>query len=117
MTALRCFEAAARTGSFTQAAEALGLTQSAVSRQIAKLEAILGIRLFMRTGPYLQLTERGRGYADAIGPALATIRTATARFRSELDNGVIALATLPSFGMRWLAPPEPVGWTFTGTRR
>ena len=104
MTALRCFDAAARTQSFTRAAEAVGLTQSAVSRQIARLEAALGVRLFARTGPYLQLTDRGRAYAEAIGPALGTLAGATARFRSELDDGVIALATLPSFGMRWLAP-------------
>lgn len=104
MTALQCFDAAARTGSFTLAAVALNLTQSAVSRQIAKLEAALGILLFKRTGPYVQLTDRGRAYADAISPALAAIDAATARFRSELDNGVITLATLPSFGMRWLAP-------------
>ena len=104
MTALRCFAAAARSGSFTHAAAELHLTQSAVSRQVAKLEAHLGARLFNRTGPYLQLTERGRAYAAAIETPLATIGAASLRFRSELDAGVITLATLPSFGMRWLAP-------------
>jgi LysR family transcriptional regulator, glycine cleavage system transcriptional activator len=104
MTALRCFDAAARTGSFTRAAAELNLTQSAVSRQVAKLERAMGVCLFRRAGPYLQLTDRGRSYAAAIRPALATIASASARFRSELDDGVIALATLPSFGMRWLAP-------------
>ena len=104
MISLRCFAAAARTGNFTRAAAELNLTQSAVSRQIAKLEAALGVRLFTRAGPYLQLTERGRAYAEAIGGPLAAIVAASARFRSELDVGVITLATLPSFGMRWLAP-------------
>jgi LysR family glycine cleavage system transcriptional activator len=104
MTALRCFDAAVRTGSFTRAGVLLGLSQSAVSRQIATLEATLGLKLFQRAGPYVQLTNRGRGYADAIGPALAAIEAATERFRSALDQGVISLATLPSFGMRWLAP-------------
>jgi LysR family glycine cleavage system transcriptional activator len=102
--ALRCLAAAARTGSFTRAAEELNLTQSAVSRQVSKLEDQLGVRLFTRSGPYLQLTERGRAYAGAIAPPLAAIAAATERFRSELDTGVITLATLPSFGMRWLAP-------------
>lgn len=104
MISLRCLAAAVRTGSFTRAAEELNLTQSAVSRQVAKLEAQLGVRLFTRTGPYLQLTERGRAYAAAITPPLASIVAATERFRSGLDTGVITLATLPSFGMRWLAP-------------
>lgn len=104
MTALRYFEAAARTGSFTRAAGELHLTQSAVSRQIAKLEQRLGAALFTRAGRYLQLTDRGRAYAEAVRAALSTIAAATARLRSELDIGVIALATLPSFGMRWLAP-------------
>lgn len=104
MTSLRCFAAAARTGNFTRAAAELNLTQSAVSRQIAKLEAGLGARLFTRAGPYLQLTDRGRAYAEAIRAPLAAIIAASARFRSELDVGMITLATLPSFGMRWLAP-------------
>ncbi len=104
MIALRCFVAAAKTGNFTRAAAELNLTQSAVSRQIAKLEAALGVRLFTRAGPYLQLTARGRAYADLVGGPLAAIVAASARFRSELDVGVITLATLPTFGMRWLAP-------------
>jgi LysR family glycine cleavage system transcriptional activator len=104
MTALRCFVAAARTGNFTRAADLVGLTQSAVSRQIAKLEGLLGARLFTRAGPYLQLTPLGVRYAEAIGPPLASLAAATDRFRSELDQGVVTLATLPSFGMRWLAP-------------
>jgi LysR family glycine cleavage system transcriptional activator len=104
LSALRCFVAAARTGNFTRAAAELNLTQSAVSRQVAKLEEWLGARLFSRSGPYLQLTERGRAYSEAIAPSLAAIATATAKFRSGLETGVITLATLPSFGMRWLAP-------------
>jgi LysR family glycine cleavage system transcriptional activator len=104
MTSLRCLVAAARTGSFTRAAEELNLTQSAVSRQVAKLEDQLGVRLFARSGPYLQLTQCGRAYSAAITPSLLAIVAATERFRSDLDTGVITLATLPSFGMRWLAP-------------
>ncbi|WP_255453592.1 LysR family transcriptional regulator [Novosphingobium sp. Gsoil 351] len=104
MGALRCFHEAARTGSFTQAAAALNLTQSAVSRQIAKLEALLAVQLFARHGPRLELTTRGSAYAAAIAGPLAAIAQATARYRSVLDSGVISLATLPSFGMRWLAP-------------
>ena len=104
MTALRCFAAAARTGNFTRAANELNLTQSAVSRQIAKLEELLGAKLFNRAGPYLQLTDRGRAYSHSISGPVAVIAAATERFRSDLDSGIVTLATLPSFGMRWLAP-------------
>lgn len=104
MSALRCFAAAARSGSFTAAAAALNLTQSAVSRQVARLEALLGAALFVRHGPRLALTELGAAYSAAIAPALFAIERATIRHRSALDSGVVSLATLPSFGMRWLAP-------------
>lgn len=108
MTALMIFEAAARTGSFGRAASRVALTQSAVSRAIAALEESLGVTLFHRAGRRVQLTEVGRAYADRIGVALDQIRRATAG-TIEAGNAPapIAIATLPSFGMRWLAPRLP----------
>jgi len=104
---LAAFETAARLGSISRAAEALNLTQSAVSRQIAHLESWLGARLFERHGRRITLNPRGASYAADIAPALAQIRRATAPFIHPPENRVIALATLPSFGMRWLAPRLP----------
>ena len=59
MSALRGFEAAARLGSFHQAAEELHLTQSAISQQIRSLEAFLEQPLFFRTGRSVTLTDAG----------------------------------------------------------
>ncbi|WP_295325327.1 transcriptional regulator GcvA [uncultured Sphingopyxis sp.] len=104
MAALHSFMAAARHGSFSKAAAEIGLTQSAVSRQVATLEDWLQTSLFDRAGRRVQLSADGRAYADAIGPALAAIRVATARALAEPAETALRIATLPTFGMRWLAP-------------
>ena len=56
MSVLVAFEAAARHGSFTKAAEELALTQSAVSRQVQALESLLEVPLFNRDGRHIELT-------------------------------------------------------------
>jgi len=104
LSMLRCFEAAVRCGSFSGAAERVGLTQSAVSRQIAGLEEWLGTPLFERRGRRVAVNATGRSYQAEIGPALASIRRATAKYVAAPQVRSIELATLPSFGMRWLAP-------------
>ena len=60
MNALRGFEAAARLGSFHQAADELHLTQSAISQQIRSLEAFLEQPLFFRSGRSVSLTDAGQ---------------------------------------------------------
>lgn len=105
--ALASFAAAARHDSFSRAGEEVGLTQSAVSRQIAVLEDWLQLTLFRRNGRRVELTAEGRAYADAIGPALDRIRAATANAIAKRPDSELSIATLPSFGMRWLAPRLP----------
>lgn len=105
--ALNSFVAAARHGSLTRAGEEVGLTQSAVSRQLALLEDWLQTPLFDRIGRRVALNADGRAYAEAIGPALDRIRSATARLLARRPENELAIATLPSFGMRWLAPRLP----------
>lgn len=107
MAVLHSFAAASRLGSFSRAGDELGLTQSAISRQIAHLEDWLQLRLFDRVGRRVVLTSEGRDYADAIEPALDRIRRATARAIARRPDRELAIATLPSFGMRWLAPRLP----------
>jgi DNA-binding transcriptional LysR family regulator len=107
MAMLHSFAAAARHGSFSRAAAEVGLTQSAISRQIANLEEWLGVSLFDRAGRRVRLNDAGRAYADEVVPALGAIRRATARAMARPSERVIELATLPGFGMRWLAPRLP----------
>ena len=77
ITALCAFEAAARLGSFTEAAAELSLSQSALSRQVAALEEQLGRRLLERSTRRVALTPEGAAYAREVAPALARIRDAT----------------------------------------
>lgn len=107
MGALQCLEAAARLESFARAAEEVGLTPSAVSRQIATLEEWLQVALFERIGRRVRLTSAGRVYIDAVAPALGQVRRATAALLERRNDNELTIATLPSFGMRWLAPRLP----------
>lgn len=107
MAALNSFAAAARLGGFSRAGEAVGLTQSAVSRQVALLEDWVQAPLFDRAGRRVTLNAQGRAYAAEIAPALERIRRATARVAGGRPTNTLDIATLPSFGMRWLAPRLP----------
>ncbi len=98
------FVAAARHGSVSKAADETGMTQGAVSRQIAALESWLGGALFDRSGRNIALNSTGQAYLAAIDPALWAIARASRKLMSAPEGRVVELATLPSFGMRWLAP-------------
>ena len=88
MTALRCYEAAARRESYTLAADELFLTPSAVSHQIRALEAFLGNRLFVRVGRKMLLTDAGAAYYEKITPAVERGRVRLGREpgREELQD-------------------------------
>ncbi|MEJ5863517.1 LysR family transcriptional regulator [Pseudomonas farsensis] len=105
MTALQCFEAAARHLSFTRAAEELHLTQSAVSKQVAQLEEMLHHHLFLRIRRRLQLTPAGSLYLAEVNKILTQVDMSS---RYVLTYGtqteVLKVATQPSFGVRWLIP-------------
>ncbi len=107
ISCLTAFEAVARLGSVVGAAQELDLTQSAVSRQIQKLEALVGTPLFERARKRLKLTEPGARYAREVRAALAQISNATIALQANPDGGVLNLAILPSFGTHWLAPRLP----------
>ena len=108
LAALAAFEAAARHGSFTRAAEELNLTQCAVSRQIGQLEKTLRLALFQRVRQRVSLTPAGSAYAAEIRDGLSRLAAATVSamaFRGA--SGVLNLAILPTFGTRWLIPRLP----------
>lgn len=104
---LMAFEASARNGSFTTAAQELNLTQGAVSRQVSALEDQLGVTLFKRIKKSIKLTEAGEIYAREVGTALKTIRNASLNAMSDSQGKILNLAILPTFGMRWLMPRFP----------
>ncbi len=107
LSLLTAFEAAARTGSITQAARELSLTQSAVSRQIKALEDQLQVELFIRERQTIRLTLAGTTYAREIRAALQMISLASLNLRANPMGGSLNLAILPTFGTRWLAPRLP----------
>jgi len=101
---LLAFEAAARTGNFTQAAQELNYTQSAISRQIRSLEERLGTELFVRGRQRVILTRTGVSYARSISDALRHISEASLSVQANPHALSLRLAMLPSFGSRWLIP-------------
>lgn len=105
---LLAFEATARHGSVSRAAEELNLTQSAVSRQIQQLEESLGVSLFSRARQRVVLTDVGRLYASQVRGTLNELSDATHQVIAlSGTSGVLNLATLPTFGTRWLMPRIP----------
>ena len=102
--ALRCFEAAARLGSFTRAAAELHLTQSAVSHQVRELESLLGVRLFLRKPRGIALTEAGDRYLPFVREALQRLRTGTDLVTGGRATTVLTVSVSPAFAARWLVP-------------
>jgi DNA-binding transcriptional LysR family regulator len=83
---------AAETGSFTGAAEILGLTPAAVSRSISRLEQRLGVRLFLRTTRAVKLTAEGELYWKECQLALEQI--------AEAERAITGAQTVPSGPLR-----------------
>jgi len=104
LNALRAFEAAARLGSFSAAAQELRVTDSAVSQQVRTLERYLGTRLFKRLPRGLLLTELGSTYLPVLTAGFDRLSEATLRLRSKGVGGLLTVAALPAFASGWLLP-------------
>jgi len=98
------FEAAARTLSFTKAAEELFITQSAVSRQIKALEDHLGLKLFERRPRSLTLTENGQALYRIATDVLDRLQAATDQLKAETRARQLAITTTTGFASLWLIP-------------
>lgn len=98
--------AVVEAGSFARAGEALGLTQPAISRAVARLEQRVGIRIFNRTARAISLTDEGRRYYEAVAPLLAGIEEATvsAGKTSALVKGRLRVNVDGAFGHFILTP-------------
>lgn len=105
---LRAFVTTAQLRTVSAAADALHLTQGAVSRQLLELEDALGIALFTRVRKRLQLTPSGQRYLAAVQPLLQQLEAATLDIMSgPHDGGILHLSVLPTFGAKWLIPRLP----------
>lgn len=121
--ALIGFEAAARLGSFSLAAEELNMTQSAVSHQIRTLETHLQQPLFLRISRRVELTDAGRDLLVSAQDALETVRLGVRRLDAYSKPGSVVIHMPPAFGALWFAPrlvqfrashPEVDPWLYTG---
>lgn len=98
------FEAAARQLSFSKAGEEVFLTQSAVSRQVKKLEEYLNIVLFERRHRALELTEQGRALYEAVGSTLDRLSATVDALRRDESRRGLKVSTTTSFSSLWLVP-------------
>jgi LysR family transcriptional regulator, glycine cleavage system transcriptional activator len=104
LNSLKCFESAARHGSFNKAAKELSVTPSAISHQIKGLESFLGLELFRRTKRKVILTEAGESYLKPIKSIFEQLENATSELKSKQKTGSLRLAVAPAFLTRWLMP-------------
>lgn len=102
LNALRAFEAAARTGSFKDAARELHVSQSAVSHQIKHLEKVLGVKLFDRGTRAVVLTEAGRTYLPFLQQAFDSISDGTRLLTRVTREDVLTVRMYSTFAVRWL---------------
>lgn len=103
LKAICTFEVVARVGVISQAAEELNLTPSAVSHQLANLEALVGRPLFTRTARGVKLTTAGERYRQGLAGAIAVIAGAAHNARGE-GIGILRIQSSPSFVSLWLMP-------------
>jgi DNA-binding transcriptional LysR family regulator len=106
LSSLRVFESAGRSGSFNQAANELGISSSAVSHAIRKLEEAIGLQLFERTTREVNLTPKGRLLLEHVQRGLDEMQRGFALANAE-EPPPLRLHTAPSFGMLWLMPRLP----------
>ena len=100
---LLAFEAVARRRSFALAAAELHLTASAISHQVARLEAHLGVRLFERSAHGVRLSTAGDHYLGRVGGALSALTAATEDLRQGVNNSLY-VHSAPSIASLWLMP-------------
>jgi len=106
---LESFIRSAEAGSFSAAARRLGLTPTAISRNVAMLERNLGVRLFHRTTRQLSLTEAGEQLLHQIGGSIDTVQAALAQVGTSGGgpSGLLKISTPTGFGMTYLMPMMP----------
>ncbi|MCQ2005536.1 LysR family transcriptional regulator [Rhizobium sp. NRK18] len=101
---LEAFACAARLGSFSAAAEELGITHGAVSRQIGRLERWMGVKLFTREARGVALTQEGVRFLSRTEEALALLGNTSERWTPRRNKSVVRISVTPSVASLWLFP-------------
>jgi LysR family glycine cleavage system transcriptional activator len=104
---LRAFEAVVRLGSVSRAAQELGRTHGAVSKQLRTLHADVGAPLFDKVGTGLKANAAGRQLADAIAEALGTLSERYGETVRSVRSPQLRVACSATFAMGWLVPNLP----------
>jgi DNA-binding transcriptional LysR family regulator len=104
LRAVRAFEAIARLGGISAAANELMISPSAVSHQLKTLEAFLQMPLTERQGRNLVLRSEGREYYRSIRSAFNVLRQATEHVREQSASRQVTISLIPLFGMGWFIP-------------
>lgn len=107
MKSLIAFEVVARHRSFSRAAQVLGISQSGVSRQIAKLETHVGTTLFIRDPVGVELTEMGERYSKEISRVIAALSDLGAGKQAWIGRDSVTLACTHGVGKLWLLSRLP----------
>ncbi len=107
LRAVRAFEAIARLGSVTLAAQELAISPSAVSHQLRVLEGYLQMPLTERQGRKLVLSQNGRDYYRSIRAAFNVLRQATEHLAEQAQTRQVTISLIPLFGMGWFIPRLP----------
>lgn len=102
--AIKYFDAAARTLSFTRAAEELHVTQGAVSQQIRGMEEQIGVRLFNRLPRALSLTQEGERLHRVVRRLLQELDAELHAIQPGASDQTLVIRSSPSFSMMWLMP-------------
>ncbi|EDP66995.1 glycine cleavage system transcriptional activator [alpha proteobacterium BAL199] len=104
LTALRAFEATARLGSVTKAAEELSVTHAAVSHQLRTLEEWIGRPLFRREHRRIIPNEAGIGLLPVVTDAFDRIAARASELRAQTDRRILTISSAPSVAHRWIVP-------------
>lgn len=101
---LRVFDAVARTGNLTRAADELHISQSAVSKQLQVLQTWLGVELVRRERHGVSLTQAGQRYAEVVAPAFDRLARVTTDIMLAGADNTLRLQTYTTFAGKWLIP-------------
>lgn len=105
-SSIECFVRSAEAGSFAEAARRLSLTPAAVGKNVARLEARMGVRLFQRSTRSLMLTEAGQRFLNEVGSSFQIIQNAVANLAGAEGQpaGTLKVSMGTVFGRLYVVP-------------